>query len=303
MSRTAAVGVDVDHLKHYYRIHGFDPRAATEAAWAVGVPRFIDLFAEVGIPATFYCVAEDLDAPITRERMRQAVDAGHEIGNHTWRHRYDLIHLDPDARRAEVQEGRERLEAACGAPVRGFRAPGYNTTAALLEDVAEAGHTYDSSLFPCVPYYTAKAAVMGLMRLRGRRSESVLVPPAFLLGPRAPYRIDPATPHRRGDGLQEFPISVAAGVPLIGTAFTALGRRASVAATALGLRLNPHVTLEFHAADLLALDEDGLDPRLSVQPDLRVPVARKRRIFRDVLRYVAEHATVERLDRLAEATA
>lgn len=301
MTRTAAVGVDVDHLKHYYRIHGFDERGATEAAWAVGVPRFIDLFAEVGIPATFYCVAEDLDVPITRERMAMAVDAGHEIGNHTWHHRYDLIHMDPAARLAEIQEGRERLEAAAGVPVVGFRAPGYNTTPAVLADVVAAGHTYDSSLFPCVPYYTAKAAVMGLMRLRGRRSQSVLVPPNFLLGPRTPYRIDPATPHRRGDGLPEYPISVAAGIPLIGTAFTALGRRASVAATALAMRLNRHITIEFHAADLLALKDDGLDPRLSVQPDLRVPLAKKRRIFRDVLRYVAERATVARLDRLAEA--
>lgn len=299
--RTAAVGVDVDHLKQYYRIHGFDERAATEAAWAVGVPRFVDLFAEVGIPATFYCVAEDLAAPITKERMREAVAAGHEIGNHTWHHRYDLIHMDAAARRAEVREGRERLEDAAGVPVVGFRAPGYNTTASLLDDVVATGHTYDSSLFPCVPYYAAKAAVMGMMRLRGRRSKSVLVPPNFLLGPRQPYRINPNTPHRRGEGLQEFPISVAGGVPLIGTAFTALGRRASVAATALALRLNRHVTIEFHAADLLALADDGLDPQLSVQPDLRVPLAKKRRIFRDVLRYVAERATVRRLDELAEA--
>ena len=301
MTRTAAVGVDVDHLKHYYRIHGFDESSATEAAWAVGVPRFIDLFAEVGVPATFYCVAEDLDVPGTAKRLRAAVAAGHEIGNHSWRHRYDLIHMDPVARRAEVEEGRTRLEAAAGVPVVGFRAPGYNTTADLLADVAETGHTYDSSLFPCVPYYSAKAMVMGLMRLRGRRSQSVLVPPAFLTGPRTPYRINPAVPHRRGTGLMEYPISVAAGVPLIGTAFTAMGRRASLAATALALRLNRHVTLEFHAADLLAVKDDGLDHRLTVQPDLRVSVARKRRIYRDVLRMVAARATVRRLDEMSQS--
>lgn len=296
MIRTAAVGVDVDHLKHYYRIHGFDEGAATEAAWAVGVPRFVDLFAEVGIAGTFYCVAEDLDAPGTADRMRQAVDAGHEIGSHSWHHRYDLIHMAPDARRAEVEVARKRLQDASGTPVVGFRAPGYNITADLLADVAAAGHTYDSSHFPCVPYYTAKATVMGLMRLRGRRSQSVLVSPRFLTGPRGPYRIDPRRPHRKGSGLQEYPISLAAGVPLIGTAFTAMGRRASLAAVALGLRLNRHLTLEFHAADLLSLRDDGLDPQLAVQPDLRVPLAKKRRIFRDVLRLVARRALVRRLD-------
>lgn len=301
MKQTAAVGVDVDHLKHYYRIHGFDESSATEAAWAVGVPRFVDLFAEVGVPATFYCVSEDLEVDGTAERMRAVVAAGHEIGNHSWRHRYDLIHMDPVARRAEVEQGRSQLEAAAGVPVVGFRAPGYNTTADLLADVAATGHIYDSSLFPCVPYYTAKAMVMGLMRLRGRRSKSVLVPPAFLTGPRTPYRINPVVPHRRGAGMMEYPISVAAGVPLIGTAFTAMGRRASLTATALALRLNRHVTLEFHAADLLAVKDDGLDRRLTVQPDLRVSVARKRRIFRDVLRMVAARTTVMRLDEMARA--
>jgi peptidoglycan/xylan/chitin deacetylase (PgdA/CDA1 family) len=301
VSTTAAVGVDVDHLKHYYRIHGFDEGAATEAAWAVGVPRFIDLFAEVGIAGTFYCVAEDLQAPGTAQRMRMAVDAGHEIGNHSWHHRYDLIHMAPGERLAEVDEARKRLQDASGTAVEGFRAPGYNITADLLRDVVAAGHTYDSSHFPCVPYYTAKAAVMGMMRLRGRRSQSVLVPPAFLTGPRNPYRIDEDRPYRRGSGLQEYPISLAAGVPLIGTAFTALGRRASLAAVAVGLRLNRHLTLEFHAADLLSLKDDGLDPQLAVQPDLRVPLTKKRRIFRDVLKLVAQRATVRRLDQLSHS--
>lgn len=297
---TACVGVDVDSLRFYYRIHGLDDGAASNAAWAVGVPRFAELFDAVGIKATFYCVAEDLDTPGNAARLRALVDAGHEIGNHTWRHPYSLTRLDPDTRRAEVDEGRRRLEQAAGAPVTGFRAPGYNTNAAVLADVAATGHRYDTSVFPCVPYYLAKAGVMGLMRLRGRRSRSVLGDPRVLAARRDPYRAAIDDPHRAGRGIWQYPISVALGVPLIGTAFTALGPAGSAAAVRAGLALRRHLTIEFHAVDLLGLRDDGLDPALAVQPDLGVPVARKTRIYHRLLSRVRDHARVERLDALAE---
>ena len=69
-AETASVGVDVDSLRHYYRIHGLDEGAASNAAWEIGVPRFVDLFAELRIPATFYCIAEDLDIPGNADRAR-----------------------------------------------------------------------------------------------------------------------------------------------------------------------------------------------------------------------------------------
>jgi hypothetical protein len=296
MTRTASVGVDVDSLRLYYRIHGLDDRSASNAAWRVGVARFEELFAELGIKATFFCVAEDLDLPGNTDRLRRLVAAGHEIGNHTWRHPYELTRQPPEIRRMEVGQGRFRLEAAAEAPVLGFRSPGYNTDAALQKDVLETGHRYDSSVFPCLPYYAAKAAILGMMRLRGRESRSILGTPKVLMAPRAPYVGDRSDPHVRGqDGLVQFPIAVFAGVPLIGTAFTAIGERASAFVCDLAARTSGHLTIEFHAADLLSLRDDGLDPALAVQPDLRAPVDRKRRIFRAALKAIQQHAQIVRL--------
>ncbi len=300
---TASVGVDVDSLRFYYRIHGLDESAATNAAWTVGVPRFLALFADANISATFYCVAEDLEIDDNRDRLRAIADAGHEIGNHTWRHPYSLTRLSVAEIAEEIGEGRRRLEAAAGVPVVGFRAPGYNTNQTVMAQVIETGHRYDTSVFPCAPYYLAKAGVMGLMGLRGRRSKSVLGSPQVLFAPRDPYPMA-ANPHRRqAEGLVQYPISVALGVPLIGTAFTAMGQAATRAAVAVGLRTRRHLTVEFHAVDLMGLNEDGLDPMLGVQPDLKVPVARKHRIFAALLAQLKSQARVERLDRLAAESA
>ena len=123
--------------------------------------------------------------------------------------------------------------------------------------------------------------------------------PRVLAAPRDPYDADGDEPHRRGpSGLRQYPVSVAAGVPLIGTAFTALGRAGSLAAVAAGHALRRHLTLEFHAVDLLGLRDDGLDPALAVQPDLKAPVARKRRVFRHLLRWLARRRAFVRLDSL-----
>ena len=299
-ARTASVGVDVDSLCHYYRIHGLDESAATNAAWEIGVPRFVELFAEVGVPATFYCIAEDLETPGNAGRVRDLADAGHEVGNHTLHHRYDLSRLPPADMQREVAVARERLETAAGAPVVGFRAPGYNTTEALMGAVFDAGHLYDTSIFPCAPYYLAKASVLGWMKVRGRQSRSVLGNPSVLTAPADPYTMALGDPHRRGDdgGLQ-YPVSVAAGVPLIGTAFSALGVHGSLTAARVGLRLRKHLTIEFHAVDLLGLKDDSLDLTLAMQPDLKISVSQKRETFKKVLELIARRTRFERLDTLA----
>jgi hypothetical protein len=205
--------------------------------------------------------------------------------------------MSPEQMHEEIGEGKRLLEAATGSAVVGFRSPGYNTSVAVSDVVRETGHLYDSSVFPCAPYYLTKAAIMGLMRLRGRRSRSVLGAPRVLAAPREPYVMDENEPHRRGqNGLRQYPVSVVTGAPLIGTAFTAMGGAASAALVHLGCRFRHHLTIEFHAVDLLGLSDDQLDPTLAVQPDLGVAVSRKREIFCRVLRILKNRTRVERLD-------
>jgi hypothetical protein len=293
-----SVGVDMDALRHYLLIHGQSAGAEGErdegpmdAAWAVALDRFLEIFSSLGVRATFFCVAEDLTrSPTCLSALKRAIAAGHEIGNHTWRHPYALTRLPEEELRAEVFEGKRRLEAALGVEVRGFRAPGYHTSAQVQRAVLESGHAYESSAFPCAPYYLAKGAVLGLMRVRGRRSESIMGSPRLLLAPTEPYIASPRSPYvraaeaERAGGLPHFPISVWWGVPLIGTAFTALGPRLSAWVCGGARRGLSHLTVEFHAVDVLSLGEDGLDPRLGSQVDLGVSLGRKRACVEAALR-------------------
>ena len=86
-----------------------------------------------------------------------------------------------------------------------------------LFDVLEAhGYRYDTSMWPCPPYYVAKLAVMGLMALRRGRSASIIGAPQAQLGPTQPYRPDPQRPWRRGQaGLVVLPVAVTPGLCLL----------------------------------------------------------------------------------------
>lgn len=305
--RHAAVNVDVDGLYLYDRIHGysggsgnvdgFDPATADATAWTKGVTRFLDLFDRCGVKGTFFVVAQDLANPDARAVLNECVRAGHEIGNHSLTHPYTLSKLSADAITTEVGDARKRLQDATGQEVSGFRAPGYVLSPQLLDGVARAGHTYDSSRFPCPPYQAAKAGVIGLYRLLGRPSGSIPEAPSVWLGERRPY-VEQTSSGRR---LLELPIGVLPLIrmPFIGTSLIALGEVGWQASRPF-LGQSRWVNFECHAIDLTDHVSDGIPARLRTQPDQRVPLAEKWPLFVRAVESLARTHDVETLATWAE---
>jgi hypothetical protein len=161
----------------------------------------------------------------------------------------------------------------------GFRAPGYEISAELIDILVERGYRYDSSTFPAIPYYLAKAAVMTVIRLAGRKSGSILGSPKVLAAPRVPYRPAAGAPYRKGQlPIVELPVTVTPTLRLhvIGTTVVLAPEwlRRRLVARALG---TPHFNLELHGIDLADAASDGISSALVArQPDLRVSLARKR---------------------------
>jgi peptidoglycan/xylan/chitin deacetylase (PgdA/CDA1 family) len=243
------------------------------------LPRFGELFARHGVRATFFVVGADLEEDAAgRARLAAMARDGHELASHTHTHPYDFVRLGRDAIAQEIDRAHTAIGACAGIAPTGFRAPGYEISAEVIEALSARGYRYDSSAFPSVPYYGAKAAVMAAMRVAGRPSGSFLGSPKVLLAPRVPYRPDPGAPYRRGSAaLLELPIAVTslAGLPVIGTTLVtapAWLRRRLVADV---LRA-PFFNLELHGIDLADAEADELPPALVArQPDLRRPLSHK----------------------------
>jgi len=277
--KLAALSVDLDEIPCYHAIHGLPPPTpeVARAVYARAVPRYEALLAALGVPCTFFVIGRDLDDPAAFAAAQRLAEAGHELGNHTQHHRYDLTRLPRAVMRAEVTEAAEVIGRAQGwAPV-GFRAPGYTFNDTLLDVLGETGVRYDSSVFPCPAYWSAKTAAIGLIALRGRRSHSVVDRPTVLAAPADPYF--PGRPYWRRAGAEgavvELPIGVTRGarLPYIGTSVMLAGPQRAPWLTAM-MDGRPLVNLELHGIDLLDAD-DGLGGLRPYQPDVSIPVHAK----------------------------
>lgn len=284
--RRVALTVDLDPLWAYHRIHGLPPPTGLPETHLsrVAIPRFLDLFRQLGARATFFVVGRELEDPVVRELLVAAFAAGHELANHTEDHPYHFLDL-PGVLRAETMDRcHSRLESLLGEPPRGFRAPGYHADGLLMDLLAHRGYLYDSSMLPSVPYYLAKAAAMTKMALSGRRSGARLHSPTDLLSPRGPYRPDPGRPWRRGAGpVLEIPAaSLAGGLPLVGTF---LGAVPPPLAAWLGriLGRRSFLTVEFHGIDLVDQKDGGLGDLGAHQPGLGKPWKHRRDALRALL--------------------
>jgi peptidoglycan/xylan/chitin deacetylase (PgdA/CDA1 family) len=273
--RLCAISVDLDEIRHYFAIHG--KRAEGPAARAVyqrALPRFGDLAEGAGLPLTFFVVGADLEGSDNGARLRALAERGHELGNHTFDHQYDLTRREPSEIREQIERANRVIATATGQRPTGFRAPGYTMSDVVYRELEASGLGYSSSLFPCPYYYAAKALVIGGLRLRGKISSSIVASPQVLVAPRVPYRV--GEPYSRaGAGILELPIQVTPRLrlPFIGTNLTALGPLFARRLTR-SLVGQEFVNLELHGIDLLD-EHDGLQALAPRQLDLRVPLGRK----------------------------
>jgi peptidoglycan/xylan/chitin deacetylase (PgdA/CDA1 family) len=115
----------------------------------VGVPRLLSLLADYGLPATFFVPG------LTAERYPATVsailEAGHEVGHHSYSHR-SAVTLTPDEERADFERALGALERV-GVTPRGHRAALWEASWRTPALVAEHGLVYDSSLMDAdTPY-------------------------------------------------------------------------------------------------------------------------------------------------------
>lgn len=271
-----AISVDLDEIPIYHSLHGIaSPEGrGRNAVYDVALSR-IKAFARAHhLPLTLFAVAADMTRAENAPRLREMSELGHEIGNHSLDHLAGLATRSVADQRRQVREAADILTAATGQRPVGFRSPGYAMSDELADVLLQAGVLYDSSVFPCAPYYLTRALTLGLMRVAGRRSTSRVGPVRILAAPSKPYHL--GRPFwKRGDGILELPLQVTRrfGLPYIGTVLTMLGPWGARAITrdVVGA---PFVNLELHGIDLLDTD-DGLEGLASFQLDVRISVERK----------------------------
>jgi peptidoglycan/xylan/chitin deacetylase (PgdA/CDA1 family) len=259
----ATVSVDVDPLDAHLAGYGVAGSPMDRLAYERAVPRILDSFAAHGVRATFFWVARD--AAAHAQVLREIVAAGHEVASHTVSHAENWRKLPPADVGQEVRESRQRLEEAAGAPVVGFRSPGWHGPPRLAEQLLAAGYRYDASAFPTPLLGVAGALLFARSGARRRTALGV----AQWFARRAPHALP--------NGLREFPVTVTRGlrIPIYHTLRYGLGdARFARALDRFSAERHP-LSYPLHAIDALGLVEDGVDARLARHPGMGAPLAAK----------------------------
>lgn len=122
--------------------------ATQEERFPAMTERVLDFLAARDVRATVFVVGE-----IARTHpalIRAVAESGHELGLHGLRH-VTLGTVGRGRLRNELETGRALLEDVAQTPVRGFRAPIFSLTpqtAWAVDEIAEAGFAYSSSVLP-----------------------------------------------------------------------------------------------------------------------------------------------------------
>jgi hypothetical protein len=157
----------------------------------------------------------------------------------------------------------------------------------VLGLVRDAGYRYDASSFPTPVLISSRLAAY--WRSTGKRSIFAMDVVGHAFAPVRPHAL-----HRGATGLAEFPIAVTRWLrlPVYHTLTYLVPRWLFQRNLRALLRSGLPVCYELHAADLLDLVGDSVDPRMARHPGMQTPLAEKRAGLRDILHAIAAEREV-----------
>jgi peptidoglycan/xylan/chitin deacetylase (PgdA/CDA1 family) len=145
----------------YWHAATDEPRIALtfdDGPHAASTPLVLDLLSQFKVFATFFLVGKRLEKH--REIARQIVEAGHEIGNHTFSH--SLLYLSTNKRiRNEICRTDRLLRNIDGAEPKFFRPPAGFFTKRVLDVVERMGYkTVIGDVYPRDPHLPGKRKIV-----------------------------------------------------------------------------------------------------------------------------------------------
>jgi peptidoglycan-N-acetylglucosamine deacetylase len=238
--------------------------------------RFLVLFDTYNIKATFFVVGRDLLDNAKKKIIKEIVERGHEIANHSMNHIVNFRGLNRKEKEREIKDAEEIIGDIVGVRPIGFRAPNFDIDETTLEILEARGYIYDSSILPA--YLFSNKNIHGF-------------------SPLSPYYPSQENIWRKGQrGIIEIPVST---VPIIRVPYHSsfviaahnfnMGHSVFNTGFFLTKLMRLPLNYVFHVAELA--DSSG-DLRLSYFQGLRMPLKKRYAMINSILKKIAENRTV-----------
>jgi len=283
----ASLSLDLDNKWSYMKTHGDPGWESLPSYFDIVVPRVLTLLHEESLTITFFIVGLDAAQPASQPVLKSIAEAGHEIGNHSYKHE-PWLHLYSDAElEQEMTLAETAIQQATGQTPIGFRGPGFSFSPQLLSLLARRGYQYDASTFPTFlgplarMYYFAKSS---LSSEQSSQRKALFGSAQEGFRPLKPYRWQtPSGP------LTEIPVTTMplARLPIhlsYVLYLATFSRALALAYWNMSLTLchltNTQPSLLLHPLDFLGQEDC---PELSFFPAMQTPAAPKLEVTRKVL--------------------
>jgi peptidoglycan-N-acetylglucosamine deacetylase len=148
MKPLASLSLDADNLWSYLKTHGDSTWCDHPSYLERLLPLAMDLLQGAGLPCTFFLVGRDAADARHADVLRELVQRGFDVGNHSYEHEPWLHQYAPQQVADEIARAEAAIERATGRRPIGFRGPRCSWTHALLAALATRGYLYDASTFP-----------------------------------------------------------------------------------------------------------------------------------------------------------
>jgi peptidoglycan-N-acetylglucosamine deacetylase len=292
----ASVSLDLDNKWSYLKTHGDAGWASLPTYLPLVVPRILRFLEERRLTITFFVVGQDAACAENRAALASIADAGHEIGNHSFKHEPWLHLYTETGIETELLLAEDAIRKATGQKPVGFRGPGFSLSAGVLEVLARRGYLYDASTFPTFLGPLARAYYFMTARLtEDQKHRRALLFGSFREGfrPLRPYQWQTAA-----GPLVEIPVTTMPffRVPIHASYVLYLACRSRLLARVyfrtalLACRLaGVRPSLLLHPLDFLGGDDER---DLSFFPAMGLPGARKVQVVGEILDMMAREYTL-----------
>jgi hypothetical protein len=148
MKPLASLSLDLDNEWSYLKTRGDPAWESMPSYLDCVVPRVLDILARRKLRITFFVVGQDAELEKNHSALRQLSAAGHEIGNHSFRHEPWLHLYSEEELVHELAQAESHIERATGCRPDAFRGPGFSVSETTLRVLLRRGYKYDASTFP-----------------------------------------------------------------------------------------------------------------------------------------------------------
>lgn len=294
------VQVDLDGLDAVLDCYGSQLKDdETDFIYTDGVVRLLELLKEYDLKATFFLIGKDAKVPYKRQIIERIVREGHELANHTYSHPLSFARLSPEEQKMEIDQCSAVISAISSKPPRGFRAPGYAITSAVVNHLEKQQFTYDASVFPCAFSWLIRGwqSLFSASRYEKDKYGSTM----HAIAPCSAYQPDRETIHRRSHdkrNIYEIPVST---MPIVRLPFhgsyvmvlSKLSLRMALCYWMAGfkwhLQKKQPYTFVIHPLELTCMAHDY---RLTAQIGYDVEIEKKMRVYREIFAQLKNNTEV-----------